>query len=72
MLTLAADKGSAELPYLARSKYTGREYAFTLDLDEASGKQSGEETSDYRGTLTVVDGSDRTVYAAKGVVQCGA
>ena len=70
--TLAADKGSKELPYLARQKYDGREYSFTLDLDESSGEQSGYETTDYRGTLTVRDGSDRVLYRASGLTQCGA
>ena len=72
LLRLAPDAGSTELPYLARQKYTGREYSFTLELDEASGKQSGEETSDYRGELTVRDSYDRIVYSAKGLTQCGA
>ena len=72
LLTLAADKGSKELPYLARRKYDGREYSFTLDLDEAGGEQSGYETTDYRGTLTVRDGSDRVLYRAEGLTQCGA
>ena len=72
LLRFAPDAGSAELPYLARQKYTGREFSFTLDLDEAQGKQSGEETIDYPGELTVRDSSDRVVYSAKGVSQCGA
>ncbi|MBX7540756.1 hypothetical protein [Qipengyuania sphaerica] len=72
LLIHAADMGSAELPYLARQKYDGREYSFTLDLDEAGGKQSGYETTDYRGELTVRDGNDNVVYQAKGPVQCGA
>ena len=72
LLRFAADAGSRELPYLAREKYTGREYAFTLKLDDTEGEQSGEETTDYRGTLNVRDGMDRTVYEATGLVQCGA
>lgn len=72
LLIFAADMGSAELPYLARRKYDGREYSFTLDLDEGSGEQSGYETSDYRGQLIVRDGSDTVVYDARGLVQCGA
>lgn len=70
--TLAADLGSAELPYLAHRKYDGREYSFVLDLDETEGEQSGYEATDYRGTLTVSDGKDRAVYRADGIVQCGA
>lgn len=72
LLVLAADMGSAELPYLARRKYDGREYSFTLDLDEAGGEQSGYETTDYRGTLTVVDGEGNVLYRAQGLTQCGA
>ena len=69
---LAADKGSAEMPYMSRRKYDGREYSFTLDFDESAGEQSGYETMDYRGKLTVRDGSDNIVYTADGLVQCGA
>ncbi|MBX7526732.1 hypothetical protein [Qipengyuania vesicularis] len=72
LLRFAADAGSAELPYLARQRYTGREYSFTLDLDEDEGKQSGVETTDYRGRLTVRDSSERVVYQAEGLTQCGA
>lgn len=72
LLVHAADMGSAELPYLARRKYDGREYSFTLDLDQEEGTQSGYETTDYRGRLTVRDGTDKVVYRADGPVQCGA
>ena len=72
LLRFAADAGSMELPYLAREKYTRREYSFTLKLDEAEGSQSGDETFDYRGTLNVRDSLDRTIYEAPGLVQCGA
>ncbi len=72
LLIFAADTGSAELPYLARRKYVGREYSFTLELDEANGERSGYETTDYRGELTVRDSGDRPVYRAVGLVQCGA
>lgn len=69
---LASDKGSAEKPYMSYRKYDGLEYSFTLDFDEANGRQSGYETMDYDGTLTVRDGSDNVLYTAKGLVQCGA
>lgn len=72
ILHFAADKGSDELPYLARRKYDGKDYSFSLELDRASGAPSGEETSDYSGALTVKDGKDRVVYRATGIVQCGA
>lgn len=72
LLIFAADMGSAELPYLARRKYDGRKYSFTLDLDEERGEASGMETRDYRGSLTVRDGDDNVVYRADGLTQCGA
>ena len=72
LITLAADKGSPELPYLARRKYDGAAYSRTLDLDEAEGEQSGEETSDYPATLTIRDASEQVVYRKSGIAQCGA
>lgn len=72
LLRFAADKGSPELPYLARREYDGLEYSFTLDLDEESVQKSGMETSDYRGSLTVRDGNENVVYRASGLTQCGA
>ena len=72
LITLAADKGSPELPYLARRKYDGAAYSMTLDLDEAEGEQSGEETIDYPATLTIRDASEQVVYRKSGIAQCGA
>lgn len=72
LITLAADKGSKELPYLARRKYDGKAYSMLLDLDEAAGKQSGEETSDYPATLTIRDAHGAVVYREPGIAQCGA
>ncbi|WP_324827466.1 hypothetical protein [Qipengyuania zhejiangensis] len=72
ILQFAADKGSDELPYLARRKYDGKDVSFTLDLDADSGQRSGEDTSDYSAELTVRDGKDRVVYSSKGLAQCGA
>ncbi len=72
LVTMAADKGSKELPYLARRKYDGKAYSMVLDLDEAAGKQSGEETSDYPATLTIRDANDEVVYRKPGMAQCGA
>ena len=69
LITLAADKGSPELPYLARRKYDGAAYSMTLDLDEAEGEQSGEETSDYPATLTIRDASEQVVYRKSGIAQ---
>ena len=72
ILTFAADSGSRELPYLARSKYDGKAYSFSLDIDDASEAPSGMETSDYSGELTVEDQYGGVVYQATGIVQCGA
>ncbi|MBX7502668.1 hypothetical protein K3181_14600 [Qipengyuania sp. YG27] len=72
LVTMAADKGSRELPYLARRKYDGKAYSMVLDLDEAEGEQSGEETSDYPATLTIRDANDEVVYRKPGMAQCGA
>ncbi len=72
LITLAADKGSTELPYLARRKYDGKAYSMTLDLDEGEGEQVGEEVSDYPATLTIRDTNEQVVYRKTGVAQCGA
>ncbi len=72
LMRFAADKGSAELPYLARSEYDGKVYSFTLDLDRESGERSGMETSDFDAALTVRDAKGRVVYDAPGIAQCGA
>ncbi len=72
LMRFAADKGSAELPYLARQKYDGKVHSFTLQLDEESGERSGMETSDYSAELTVEDEKGRVVYRSAGIAQCGA
>ena len=72
ILTFAADSGSRELPYLARSKYDGKAYSFSLAIDETSEAPTGMETSDYSGELTVEDQYGGVVYQATGIVQCGA
>lgn len=72
LITLAADKGSAELPYLARRKYDGKAYSMLLDLDEEAGERTGEETSDYPATLTIRDANGAVVYRKPGIAQCGA
>ncbi len=72
ILTFAADSGSRELPYLARSRYDGKAYSFSLEVDDASEAPSGMETSDYSGELTVEDQYGGVVYQSTGIVQCGA
>ena len=72
ILKFAADLGSAELPYLARRKYDGLDYSFTLDLEDNDGEKSGMETVDYPARLAVKDGQDRVIYESDGMAQCGA
>ena len=65
VLTFAADKGSARQPLNSYRKYSGRNYAFTLDVktdSAAKPKDAGAEVVDYPATLTVVDGKGRTLY----------
>ncbi|MBL4717310.1 MAG: hypothetical protein JKZ02_02445 [Erythrobacter sp.] len=71
LVTLAADKGSAELPYLARRKYDGTAFSMTLELDEETGEQVGEEVSNYSATLTIRDAHEAVVYRKTGIARCG-
>ncbi len=74
VLTFAADKGSAQQPLNSYRRYTGREYAFTLDIETeqaAAAKEADTEVVNYPARLTVIDGRDRTVYEASGIAQCG-
>lgn len=66
------DMGSDQLPYAARAKYDGMANSVRLELDEASGAQSGMETIAYTGALTITDDRDRPVYSAEGYFDCGA
>lgn len=72
LVTLAADKGSAELPYLARREYDGTAFSMTLDLDESEGRRVGDEVSDFPATLTIRDANEQVVYRKAGIAQCGA
>lgn len=67
----APDAGSAEQPYGTRSKHSGLERSFELAIEQDSPRQSGYETVNYPAQLTVRDSSDREVYRAKGLAQCG-
>ena len=69
MQTLDADKGSAELPYLARSKYDGTAYSMTLEIDEDAGEEVAPEVSDF--PLTISNANDQVVYRKSGIAQCG-
>ena len=71
LVTLAADKGSDELPYLAWRKYDGKAYSMMIDLNQDAGQQSGEETSDYPAMLTIRNARGQVVYRENGIAQCG-
>ena len=71
IVRLSADTGSAELPYLARQRYSGLAFSLELEL-EGEGEQSGYETTDYPSILTIRDDHDREVLVQRGVTQCGA
>jgi len=67
VVRFAADPGSTKLPMGAFSRYTGKEFAASLT-------RAGEGGDGVRfdGRLTVTDPFDQIVYAADGLVQCGA
>ena len=71
IVRLAADAGSPELPLESHEQYDGKEYSAELKIEEGEGEQSGIETVDFAGHLTVRDSSEQPVYEADGVVQCG-
>lgn len=72
IVRFAPDAGSARLPYKARAKYASGAHSFRLTADTGRGTQSGTETTDYPGRLTISDAYDRIVYDRTGTVQCGA
>jgi hypothetical protein len=70
IVRFAADPGAREFPLRTRSLYTGREYSLRLVL-EGEGAQSGIETVDFEGQITLYDAYGRTVYEGEGLAQCG-
>lgn len=71
IVRLAADIGSKEQAYGARTQYDGTAFSFDFVLNEESGVQSGMETNKYKAQLVVRDSSDLVVYKADGIAQCG-
>ena len=71
VLTFAADKGSPNNPLGSWTKYDGKDYSFTLELEPGEGEQTGMETVDFDGELVVRDGKDRVIYQSAGIAQCG-
>ncbi len=70
MVRFAADSGARELPLGTRSRYLGRAHELQLELS-GEGTQSGSETVDYQGIVTLRDEHGRIVYRASGLAQCG-
>ena len=70
VIRFAADPGARELPYGTRSLYNGTEYSLRLDI-AGDGEQSGIETMDYEGTISLRDRWNRVVYDGVGIAQCG-
>lgn len=72
IVTLAADSGSAELPFASREKYVGRTLSLRLTKRPGKGKAVGDESVEWPGSLTLSDRYERTVYFTPGMVVCGA
>ncbi len=70
VIRFAADSGSAELPYGARSQYTGKSHSFKISIS-GEGTPSGAESMNYDGQLNVNDENGAVVYDSGGEVQCG-
>lgn len=70
IVRFAADPGARELPFSTRSLYNGREFSLRLDIN-GDGTSSGEEVTEYEGTMTVRDRWGRVVYTGTGLAQCG-
>ena len=74
LMRLAADKGSKEYRHGVRREYDGLEDSLSLVLAEAAnsgGATGATGATDYDGSVTIKDSSDRIVYEGQGIVQCG-
>lgn len=72
MQRLASDPGSAKHPFGTWEHYDGKEFSARIEIDQESGKQTGDEVVNYSGKLAIEDPYGQLVYAASGTVQCGA
>ena len=71
MLTLAADKGSAELPYLRGASMMAPSIRWSSIWIKMRVKKWVREVSDYPATLTIRNARDQIVYNQSGIAQCG-
>jgi hypothetical protein len=72
LVRFASDPGSAKMPLGTWSRYSGKEMALALTRSTDEGEPDGEETTRWRGRLTVTDPFDQVIYDQAGLVQCGA
>jgi hypothetical protein len=70
VLRFAADPGSRELPLRTRSLYNGRNHVLRLQID-GEGEQTGMETVNFEGSVTLLDAHGRVIYEGSGLAQCG-
>ncbi len=73
VLRFAADPGAQALPADTRGHYVGREYSLELTAKgEGEPASDAMETTNYSGSVRLLDRWDREVYSGTGQVQCGA
>ena len=71
LVRFASDPGSAKMPLGTWSRYSGKEMALALTKADGDGEETGEETTRWRGRLTVTDPFDQVIYDEPGLVECG-
>lgn len=72
MVLLAADRGSAAMPYDSVTHYVGKAQSLLLEKDPGEGQKHGEESMRWNGRVTIRDAYDRMVYRSDGWFDCGA
>lgn len=72
IVLLSPDNSSAELPYLSRERYEGSDFRVQLGLPQGDGVPVGEEAVRWPGSIEISDKMGGTMYAAEGVLECGA
>jgi hypothetical protein len=71
LMVLAANSGSAELPYGSRAKYAGRTHALRLAEEGGDDAPSSGKMGRWRGSVIFTDQFERPVFTAKGTFDCG-